>query len=66
MKFELNPVEVKNAEDFKQMCYKIQEHLKVEAITFDYTFTPGSIGQSCSVHCNELNVGVNITDYSSW
>lgn len=71
MKFELNEKESELAEQFKGMCHMIMgysansvEDMKV--LSFNYIFSPSGIGQACAIECEELDVGISLTDYSSW
>ncbi len=72
MKFELNEIEEKKAKEFMDMCHQIMgyaarsdEDMKI--LTFNYVFSKGSgIGQSSAIECEELEIGISLTDYGSW
>lgn len=72
MKFELNEVEKKQAEDFKSMCHMIvgyaaQSDEEMKVLNFEYIFSRSSgIGQSSAIECKELGIGICLTDYGSW
>lgn len=72
MEFKLNEVELKKAEDFKTMCnmisgYAANSDEENKILTFHYIFSKsGGIGQSSAIECDELNIGISLTDYSAW
>lgn len=72
MKFELNEVEENRAKDFKDMCHQImgyaaQSDEDMKILTFRYVFSKGNgIGQSSAIECEELEIGISLTDYESW
>lgn len=72
MKFELNEVEEKKAKEFIEMCHLIEGYRCTStedkrSLSFVYVFSKGSgIGQSSAIECEELEIGVSLTDYGSW
>ncbi len=72
MKFELNDVEEKKAKEFVELCHLIEGYrcTSVEdkrPLSFVYVFSKSSgIGQSSAIECEELNIGISLTDYGSW
>lgn len=71
MKFELNEKELKEARDFKDMCHKIMAYSSAStadmyALTYRYIFEPTGVGVACYIECEQLEIGISLTDYESW
>jgi hypothetical protein len=72
VKFELSEVEEKKAKEFIEMChlimgYAAQSDGDMRILTFRYVFSEGNgIGQSSAIECEELDIGISLTDYESW
>ena len=72
MKFELNEVEEKKAKEFMEMCQLIEKYRSVSFedernLNFSYIFSKGNgIGQASAIECEELEIGISLTDYESW
>jgi hypothetical protein len=72
MKFELNENELKRAEEFKNMCHMIMSYAAqsdddMKILTYHYIFSGGGgIGISSAIECDELGIGISLTDYEAW
>ncbi len=72
MKFQLNENELRKANEFIDMCNLIEDYTcssvqTKRRLTFSYIFSKGSgIGQASVIECEELQIGINLTDYESW
>lgn len=66
IEFKLNELENELAEEF------INNHRHPEIYKgaigghIEYTFTPTSIGDACTIKCTICDEQKNITDYTSW
>ncbi len=72
MKFELNQNEQRKANEFIDMCHMIMKYAAnsdadMKVLNFNYIFNISSgIGQSSAIECEELEIGIDLTDYHSW
>ena len=72
MQFKLNEVEQKKAKEFIEMCHLIEGYTcsSVDTkrnLSFQYIFSNSSgIGQNSAIECNELEIGICLTDYDAW
>ena len=66
MKFELNETESKKAEEFLEKHRHPEVYKGAIGGHINFIFTPTSVGDACSMHCNICGVEENITDYSHW
>ncbi len=72
MKFELNQNEQRKANEFIDMCHMIMRYAAnsdadMKILTFNYIFCISSgIGQNSAIECEQLEIGINLTDYKSW
>lgn len=72
MKFELNEKEAKLSKEFIEMCHLIEGYRSSSMeekrhLSFSYIFSKGGgIGQASSIECEELGIGISLTDYSAW
>lgn len=72
MKFQLNEVEEKKAKEFIEMCHLIEGYgcnsvNDKRALQFHYVFSRNSgIGQASAIECEELGIGISLTDFGSW
>lgn len=71
MKFDLNEVELKNLEKFKEALEVIllQDDEEYLPGSWSYVFTPTAIGVACDAEYTHTDTKVytkNITDYDCW
>ena len=65
MKFELNKIEEKSANDFIKI-HKEKHKYTNRHLTFAYTFVPLGIGDDIFIECSLCKEFKKITDVSSW
>lgn len=73
--FTLSRSEIDKVNEFKDLCERIAEYnfrkeFPIERFTcnntYQYIFTPTSIGVACCIECINLNIGINLTSYEEW
>lgn len=70
MQFKLNETELKAANRFIDTCIQIEKYQATldneRTLTFNYIFQNTSVGQCSAIECEQLEMGISLTDYNSW